>query len=1719
MAQSMRTVQWLLGLWISLGMVGAARGQVQIQLVEEKEQVLRIAPDTYVVRPMEQKATVNVRLLLPKKSIADNFTLMSLEFETGATLENKTKTFADTEKTYVERIDYGLKLSNLQNRQEIPITAVVKLKPSDSNLPEKPLKTLNQVRLIVDSEGPILTVPNATRSAGDSIEVQIAVSDDIDLDSLNEENFRVLLGGTKEPLKIIGDPVYMRAGSTVELTFIGKGAGTYEVYYKDLKDRLGNPNAKTNLEAMGDWKPQGKLSFTIPSGPDPARRGLRIDYPEYVGPEGRPTTYFNPHEKVDSRVIRLYYFRDANRVVQIINRDVQQLNLSRVNYESGLAIDAREKADDATADRRYNEQQAIQVVQKARAARREIEKQEAVIARSRSAKAKLSERKRSAEAALTTGKDPVLPPLPGEVQDHIDALNRENTQIEAQISALNAESKADPTKSAANDARVADLGSQKTRNSREISQLQSEETFRSAQYKAELEAEKDTVEEQIAIVNETIQAAQVAISAANAELSRAQVEESQNTLKVLTSQDREDRARAKQFRQEVIAGTTDRDTYAPGDVKSVDPVQQVSLSVIGEGVIQLRGPSKGINKIARLIHQIDTPVGQVKVGIQTVQINGEHGDRMEYVYERIDKHIAQARFLTNESLQLFRRAVQEVASEVALQIDEGFIPPDMDEWSADCARLTGSNLHQWRYVNAFFGGDFIRELREMDSELLKHDNKLLSLHSMDTISLAGALYVSAVAKHSVRMMILDRFMGFVQSELPRKEVDYYRALTRVRHADPCVNHIMMEHFGQKNDLKDATRIWEKALRTYQFSNFVGFFDMQLSGEDTLNNVQHATIRMAQALKAQLVAELEFKNLVLEKSLLERREGELAERLGQLQVLSEQLAQTSVQSRDQERNARAEFRNAVRRVVSRINSRSVAAIMPASDALQNNTEFVKDGSNSETSSSETDNAASESKGSEPKRGSGRPCPPSKQDNQQNAKTKRDAAAMKKSLTKIGASMPRLEKIEDPIQLRIVADRLLLVDQLKVDYLKCVVERLAVTRAQDEATTALLETYERVDARDVLPSQFATDSLEVVLDRLHIAMTGANQLRFVTGKLEAIKTPPANLATVTQFVTALANQVDERWTKYANELRTELGEEVLKIDGLQETAGDLYAINQRLQDTNQRLEEIEQQVKEARDNVLAGRVLDEAIDETELKAVELLEATRAHVANVDNYLKRLAVALEDDVMAQFYNPAMMDVRRASRYWDVTLSQVENTTVLTNNRSFAKVSPTATMELDLPSRQILITEAVRGGKALATEYGNLLKDPTFLAAASISAGRPPLGLNSRQSFLQGIQDPIDGAYGNPRPEFGAALEGLIPDPAVYKFETGTGYEIRPVIQPDGHSIVYTFDYMYTTNVREPVRADEKHLGRVKRHFVHTDVQTSSYEMREVSRYNVALKASRTARGVPLLEDVPGVGALFRPLPNQESSLQQNIIYGTSTIYPTLFDLMGLRWSPYAEDLHSERLAKSKPREREISNRYRSVLLRKARNAVREDIGADFELPAELPSDYREPELEQEMLPNGPRVPATRSRGGMGDDMGSQSAARSRPARTAQRESISPGLPVRSTTPRATGRVPNPREPGSDLDEPSAAGRPQLAPPNRSGAARQRRSDIQLAAATEEAEPPPRRLKKPEEVSPPARPGKSRMATSRPTTVRSAAVENSHAEEVTPAAKPKAWSQWFKK
>ena len=984
----------------------------------------------------------------------------------------------------------------------------------------------------------------------------------------------------KEILVPDGPPHADKADKSLTFRFKELNSGKHVVSIVGLTDSVGNGGTKSLIG-----------SFTVSRS---RLLGEHREYPATLAPEDKVISA-RPAHRVDTRDVRLYYFRDAHRVAQIINRNVRSLNQESFDQAARLAEKAQLDAEEATEQRKKQELAAVKAAADVRA-----------LERSKSLRADFQRRKDDATRTISAIQDQInsianpltFPELESDgnlnpaavefkVVDEFNKLNPQTSTAAVRDSSANAQDVITTTESQGAKTITKITGGGNAAGSTVTAENQL------AEVRALASNRLSWLQKLAGIIQEESSDPRL-ISDSDIQSKLTAADTAQQNL--LLAQQKEDRARREQFQREVAAGISERDTYVPGKLSSIDPVTQVSISVIGEGVLQLRGPIKGINQIRRMVHQIDSPVGQVKIGIHTIQINGEHGDRMERVAEDIEKHIARSRFLTNQSGLLVRKAVAIVASQVAESavnggqcnfmnqpVDMSHIPPGV------------SNQHDLKYMYSFFGADLIRELQKMNSELLDSNNKLISLNSMDTLSFVGALYVTALANNDVRQQILHEFKNMLECELPEKEVNYYRTLTRTRHRHKFLNKLVTSRLQTKLDNRDAEKIRFNAHRNYTFSNTIGFFDSTLQGRGTLNNMQHAVLRLAQTLKAHSITEAELKTLTAQKALL----------------------------------------------------------------------------------------------------------------------------------------------------------------------------------------------------------FEGDQVS-----------------------------------------------------------------------------------------------------------LESRLLGQALDELEEKSVELLEALRANSSKVDNFLKRLAIALEDDVNAQFYDPAFQEIRRVSRTWDVQLGQIEKTTVLTNNRKLAKVNPSATIEFDLPRRELFVTEAINGFRAIADEHGNLLKDPTFLAGTALLAGQPAAGVVGSQSPMQAIPGvSLSEPFQTVRP-FGAELEKLVPDPAVYKFETGTAYEIRPVIQPDGHSIVYDFNYMYTTNVREPIRADEKHLGRVKRHYVHTDVQTSCLELREVSRYTVALKAARTSRGVPLMEDVPVVGALFRPLPSDESSLQQNIILASSVIYPTLYDLMGLRWSAHLNDLDSPTL-----------------------------------------------------------------------------------------------------------------------------------------------------------------------------------------------------------------------
>jgi hypothetical protein len=444
---------------------------------------------------------------------------------------------------------------------------------------------------------------------------------------------------------------------------------------------------------------------TVAPGITQAGRAPYVPYQEFTEPRQVPNG-FNPHDKVETRVARLYYYRDAHRVAQIINRKVQSYNRQRVDVQHQLADRARQDADQTMVARQRAEREAIMKAEQARQVERELESVQQQINR---AVQELTNARRQPEP------DP-------QVINSLDGVIRSLTS------------------------RANHLGMQ-AQNARG-------EAARANQAAQEAEAQEKL-------------------------------------------------ARAAQFRREVAAAREDPDTFAPGAPKSHDPVEQVSVSVIGEGLIHLRGPLKGINTIRTMIDQIDQPVGQVRVAVHTVQINGEKQDRMEDVANIIQMYLDHSRFLTMQSSEMLRKAVVQVASrkaEEAMALYPGESQLDRDR----------------RYLDAFFGREFIDELEAMDSEFLRTGNKILSLHSMDTTSLSSALNLMALARNSTRLEILAEFEQMTRGELPMAEAMYMEAAITAS--------------KQKGSFRAPPRFYPMAHRA-AFQSLKGFFDAQIAHDD------------------------------------------------------------------------------------------------------------------------------------------------------------------------------------------------------------------------------------------------------------------------------------------------------------------------------------------------------------------------------------------------------------------------------------------------------------------------------------------------------------------------------------------------------------------------------------------------------------------------------------------------------------------------------------------------------------------------------------------------------------------------------------------------------------------------------------------------------------------------------------------------------------------------
>ncbi len=1357
--------------------------------------------------------------------------------------------FDGTNTTVTRSID----IKELLNRGEVTFELVYTyVDPSDGN--KQKVARVSR-RLAIDTRGPVLERADLFGDVNTSPTLVLTFEyDDLNPATVqNPGNFTVVrLGPDRKaegsPVSSIA-PIY-RGDREVHMPLPRLADGTYSVTIKkgSITDLAGNviePEETTREFAI-----RGR-SY-----------GKNVEFPEFLPVKPSPAKEINPGDKVVTKVVRLYYFRDAHRVAQLINRTTRSLNHAAVSQAQRRAEHARTDADSLTDERRANERAAVQAAVDLRRVENEIASLRGDEQRSRQLTAiqKTRDQDMIELEAKITANDSEITRLDGEIStlaDQIDELpDEENAQAQAQLEGLKSDQERLKAENVAIQTKIRDASNEIERIKIQINR------------------------EGLAGVDDTINRLETQAASLRAAANRTNEA-------AIQAQAKEDRAREKQFRLEVASAHEDPDTYAAGTLNSVDPVAQVSVSVIGTGLLQLRGPQKGVNTIRTMVHQIDAPVGQVKVDIATVQMNGERGEKLERAVTDSEAYVDLGRFLTSQSLLYLRQAISQEAYRIADENEHG------QHFQVDRDR---------KYLYHWFGRDFIDELYSMDSEFLNSENKLLSLHSMDTISLHRALFVLALAKNDVRQNVLAHFSNLIQTELPQAEFDFRRASELRPHRThkrlAIFNHTRLPLTDKRHTEQHIQEaVFRNAAQRYHFRNFHTFFGGGFgcggtaiaAPSDSMNPVQREFIRLAQIFKARLITELELKQRIIERTMLEDHD-----RLKD--IADEEAAKDFL---------RASALAAVRDLQeARINvTEKLAENRATADALVGDVNLIVD----RIVEGKQKLAAAVAK-----------LPANDYEETYAAQSKQ----LLQSLTtfdKVESHLNDLESMvndfDEDLKLlrmyRVNTQDALILDQYLMGQEHQ--EKHGVLSSIAAARTHLHRSRAMGDPRGVqgMVSRVLEPSVQVRNELRWLAspVTEDERRRNVALNRTIKQTHDAWRSLKVAFDMIVRSTETGRF-KF-KELTVGYGRAVRILSALQETqqTRDLREIAEQIYVAGSQLNSLEAKfananllLKRSRTSVERRKLLNFLIEEQEERLIDLLEGTRQQIATVDNYLKRLSTALEDDFKIQFYEPSFIGVRNAARRHHVTLSSIERTSVLTNNRALAKVLPTATMEFDLPKRKIAVVEAFEGAKALASDYGALLQDPTFLAAFQLMGGAAPNG--TMQNVLPGMPSTLDeyqmGLSQGQDGQNGSALEGLIPDPSIYKIETGTGYEIRPVIQPDGDSIVYDFNYMYTTEVREPVRADEKHLGRVKRHFLSTQVQTSSYELREVSRYQVALKVARTGQGVPLLQDIPVVGVAFRPLPSAESSIQQNIILGKSVVYPTLFDLMGLRWAPSVVDLN---------------------------------------------------------------------------------------------------------------------------------------------------------------------------------------------------------------------------
>lgn len=298
----------------------------------------------------------------------------------------------------------------------------------------------------------------------------------------------------------------------------------------------------------------------------------------------------------------------------------------------------------------------------------------------------------------------------------------------------------------------------------------------------------------------------------------------------------------------------------------------------------------------------------------------------------------------------------------------------------------------------------------------------------------------------------------------------------------------------------------------------------------------------------------------------------------------------------------------------------------------------------------------------------------------------------------------------------------------------------------------------------------------------------------------------------------------------------------------------------------------------------------LDRTRREAEKLnpLRKATARVAAADQMLKEMIIAVEDDLDRHFIRPMMQQLRAGlvSKYKGIGVGIVQRSSVLATNRGLARIDARGSAQLALGD-QIDIIEGVQqlANLYLAGQTGNIL------------------------SVLGGLN-------ALPRKD----------NSELYGLTTGGVFKVTPIFDPSGQALRFQFDHVAATMVREPDGTTNPQLPRVERHTVNTEVQLSNMELREISRFNANAHLGlpkRTWGGLPIFNSIPWIRrnvpliGWFVKKGGDAPFVQQSLIFGQTTMYPTIGDIMDLLRNPSEFDIRdSSTDSKSKKKSEDDSS-----------------------------------------------------------------------------------------------------------------------------------------------------------------------------------------------------------